>query len=85
MTRLSDGEMIYSRHFDLRRRVHSNGMEFVVREMSQIVEFIFTEALADIDSRLAVEFGIAQTESPEFMFIEQPSFTVDEGNPEPEN
>jgi ABC-type uncharacterized transport system auxiliary subunit len=78
LTRLSDGETIYRRHFDLRRRVHNRGMEFVVREMSQIVEFILTEAIADIDSRLAVEFGITQTESPEFMPIEQPSFIIDE-------
>jgi ABC-type uncharacterized transport system auxiliary subunit len=82
LTRLSDGETIYNRHFDLRRRVHNKGMEFVVREMSQIVEFIFTEAIADIDVRLAQEFGIAQPESPEFMLIEQPSFFAEEVTPE---
>jgi len=77
MTKLADGTTIYSRRFDLRRRVYNREMEFVIREMSHIMEYIFTEVIADIDAKLAVEFGITEAATPSFMHIETPSFIVD--------
>jgi ABC-type uncharacterized transport system auxiliary subunit len=74
MTRLSDGVVIYSRLFDLRRRVYVLETTHVVREMSQIMEYIFTEAIADIDAKLSAEFGISEFEGPRFLQIEEPTF-----------
>ncbi|MFP4013324.1 MAG: ABC-type transport auxiliary lipoprotein family protein [Chitinispirillaceae bacterium] len=58
LTRLSDGRNIYSRHFDLRKRVYRREPEFIVREKSQIMEVIFNQAILDIDSKLADEYGL---------------------------
>jgi ABC-type uncharacterized transport system auxiliary subunit len=77
MTRLSDGSTVYSRHFDLRKRVYNRGTEFVVKELSQIIEHIFSEAIADIDQRLAAEYGITDFEVPAIIPIEEPTFTSD--------
>jgi ABC-type uncharacterized transport system auxiliary subunit len=79
MTRMSDGATVYSRHFDLRKRVYQRGTEFVVKELSQIIEFIFTEAIADIDTKLSAEFGIADFEAPAFAPVERPEFISDDG------
>ncbi|MCL2220454.1 MAG: PqiC family protein [Chitinispirillia bacterium] len=78
LTRLADGSVVYSRPFDLRRRVYTKETHHVVREMSHIMEYIFTEAISDIDTRLAAEFGIAEFEGPVFETIEQPSFLSEE-------
>ncbi|MDR3012538.1 MAG: PqiC family protein [Chitinispirillales bacterium] len=79
MSRLSDGATIYSRHFDLHKKVYRKETVFVVRELSQIIEYIFTEIIADIDRKLAIEFGITpEVASPAFMQIEQPSFITDD-------
>jgi len=82
MTRLSDGATLYSRLFDLRKRVQRRETEFVIREMSQIMEFVFTEAIGDIDNRLAAEYGIAEFEAPAFTPVETPSFISDDAAPE---
>ena len=74
LARLSDGTVIYSRLFDLRRKVYTMETHMVVREMSQIMEYIFTEVIADIDTRLAAEFGIAEFEGPKFAPVQAPSF-----------
>ncbi|MDG5814642.1 ABC-type transport auxiliary lipoprotein family protein [Chitinispirillales bacterium ANBcel5] len=58
LTRLSDGANIYNRHFDLRKRVYQQEPKFVVRELSSIMEYIMTQALQDIDKRLARELGL---------------------------
>jgi ABC-type uncharacterized transport system auxiliary subunit len=79
LTKLSDGTMIYSRSFDNRRKVHSRETGLVIKEMSQIMEYIFTEAASDIDGKLAAEFGLAGFESPAFMQVDDPSFTADGG------
>lgn len=58
LSRISDGRTIYSRRFSLRRRVYQQEAEFVIRELSNILEYIMTMALEDIDAQLAEEFGI---------------------------
>jgi ABC-type uncharacterized transport system auxiliary subunit len=77
MTRLSDGGNIYSRHFDVRKKVFRREADFVIREMSQIMEYILTQATADIDDKLAVEFGGAGLDAPQFIPQEQPDFISD--------
>ncbi|MDR0331820.1 MAG: ABC-type transport auxiliary lipoprotein family protein [Chitinispirillales bacterium] len=74
LTRLSDGVMIYSRPFSHRRKVYTRETGLVIKEMSQIMEYIFAEAISDIDVKLATEFGIAGFEGPEFMQVEEPDF-----------
>jgi len=78
LTRLSDGAVVYSRLFDLRRRVYNRETHAIIREMSQIIEYIFTEAIADIDTKLAAEFGVAEFKAPELTPVEQPSFISEE-------
>ncbi len=58
LTRLKDNRTIYTRRFDRRREVHQHSPEFVVRTMSQSLDFIMTQAIHDIDTTLAKEFGI---------------------------
>lgn len=67
LTRLSDGRSMYSRHFDLRKRVYRREPEFIIREMSQIMEVILNQAIIDIDSKLASEYGVKSVtaEKPE--------------------
>jgi len=77
LTRLSDGANIYSRHFDIRKKVFRREADFVIREMSQIMEYILTQAIDDIDAKLAAEFGISGTEAPAFIPQEQPDFISD--------
>jgi len=55
LTRLSDGANIYNRHFSLRKRVYRREPEFIIREKSLIMEYIFNQVISDIDSRLALE------------------------------
>jgi len=82
LTRLSDGGNIYSRHFDIRKKVFRREADFVIREMSQIVEYILTQAIDDIDAKLAAEFGINAGEAPVFTPLEQPDFITDTAEPE---
>jgi ABC-type uncharacterized transport system auxiliary subunit len=79
MTRLSDGANIYNRLFDIRKRVYRREANFVIREMSQIMEYIITQAVADIDQKLAAEFGLTDplVPVPEFNHVEQPTFISD--------
>jgi len=85
MTRLSDGANIYSRLFDLRKRVYRRETEFVIKEMSQIIEYVFIEAITDIDNRLAAEFGMAEFAAPAFAPVEEPAFTSDVDSLEVDN
>ncbi len=59
LTRLSDGKVIYNRRFDHRKRVYETQPEFVVKEMSVIVEHILNQLMHDIDIVLAREYGMA--------------------------
>jgi hypothetical protein len=65
--------MLYSRSFNRRKKVYTRETGLVIKEMSQIVEYIFTEAISDIDGKLAAEFGIAD-QAPTFNQVEEPSF-----------
>jgi ABC-type uncharacterized transport system auxiliary subunit len=76
LTKLSDGSMLYSRSFNRRKKVYTRETGLVIKEMSQIVEYVFTEAISDIDGRLAAEFGITD-QGPKFMQVEEPSFTTE--------
>lgn len=58
LTRIKDNKTIYTRRFDKRRKVHQHAPEFVVRTLSQSLDFIMTQAIQDIDLVLAQEFGI---------------------------
>lgn len=79
MTRLSDGETVYNRHFDLRKKVFRKETVAVVLELSQILEYVFSEVITDIDQRLASEFGILlDSEMPEFTPVETPVFMSDD-------
>jgi len=78
LTKISDGTMLYSRSFNRRKKVYTRETGLVIKEMSQIVEYIFTEAISDIDGKLAIEFGIpGQGGGPAFTPIEEPSFTAE--------
>jgi ABC-type uncharacterized transport system auxiliary subunit len=77
LTRLSDGVVVYSRPFDLRRKVYGRETSQVIREMSQIMEYIFTEVIADLDTKLAAEFGLAEFEGPAIAPVEAPMFQAE--------
>lgn len=58
LTRISDGRVIYTRRFDNRKRVFENKPEFVIREMSSIMEFIMNQVTHDLDLTLNREYGM---------------------------
>lgn len=57
LTRIKDGRTIYTRRFDNRKRVFQHEPEYVIREMSALMEFVMTQVIHDIDVKLAGEFG----------------------------
>lgn len=59
LTRVSDGTSLYTRRFDLRKRVFEHKPENVIRELSSLMEFIMTQVIRDIDQKLAKEYGLA--------------------------
>jgi ABC-type uncharacterized transport system auxiliary subunit len=59
LIRISDGTSMYTKRFDLRKRVFEHKPENVIRELSSLMEYIMTQAIADIDTRLAKEYGAA--------------------------
>jgi ABC-type uncharacterized transport system auxiliary subunit len=63
--RITDRRIMYSRRFDHRKRVFENQPEYVVREMSALLEYIFTQTVHDFDSILSSEFGNPQDIEPE--------------------
>lgn len=65
LTRLSDNRTIYMRRFDRRKQVFQHDPEYVVREISQIMDFIMTQALHDIDVVLAKEYGLPTNVVPD--------------------
>jgi ABC-type uncharacterized transport system auxiliary subunit len=58
MARLSDGKTIYNRRFDIRKKVAIHDPELVIREISALAEFAITQAIQDIDIKLAQEFNV---------------------------
>ena len=57
LVRIKDGRTMYSRRFDHRKRVFQHEPEYVVREMSSLMEYIFTQAIHDIDAVLSSDYG----------------------------
>ncbi len=57
LTRVRDGRLMYTRRFDHRKRVFQQEPEYVVREMSALMEYIFTQAIHDFDAVLSSEYG----------------------------
>jgi ABC-type uncharacterized transport system auxiliary subunit len=57
LTRTKDGRLMYSRRFDQRKRVLQHEPEYVVREMSALMEYILTQVIHDFDAVLSSEFG----------------------------
>ena len=58
LTRLKDRQIIYTQSFDKRKRVFQYNPEDVIRELSQIMDFIMSQVLKDIDNKLAKEYGL---------------------------
>jgi len=63
LTRMKDGRTMYLRSFDKRKRVFQHDPEYVIRELSQIMDFIMSQALRDIDVVLAKELGVLPDDS----------------------
>ncbi|MBN1578011.1 MAG: membrane integrity-associated transporter subunit PqiC [Chitinispirillaceae bacterium] len=63
LTRINDGRLMYSRRFDQRKRVFQHEPEYVVREMSALMEYIFTQAIHDFDAVLSSEFGVPEAKN----------------------
>jgi ABC-type uncharacterized transport system auxiliary subunit len=60
LTRIKDGVVLYNRRFDNRKQVFENQPEFVIKEMSKIMEYIMNQVVHDLDVTLAREFGTAE-------------------------
>ena len=60
LTRMKDGRLMYSRRFDQRKRVFQHEPEYVVREMSALVEYIFSQVIHDFDAVLSSEYGVPE-------------------------
>lgn len=58
LVRLGDGQSVYSRRFDIRKRVYKHSPENVIRELSSLMEFIMTQAAHDIDRQFSKEYGV---------------------------
>ena len=58
LTRMKDKRVVYYRRFDKRKRVHQHEPEYVINVLSQIMDFIMTQALHDIDVVLGKEYGV---------------------------
>ncbi|MCU0609035.1 MAG: ABC-type transport auxiliary lipoprotein family protein [Chitinispirillaceae bacterium] len=58
LNRASDGTTIYSRRFDLRKRVYMHTPENVIKELSSLMEYIMTQTVLDLDLVFAKEYGI---------------------------
>ncbi|MDR0306204.1 MAG: PqiC family protein [Chitinispirillales bacterium] len=75
LTRLSDGANVYSRHFDLRKKIYRREPEHIIREMSLIIEYIFSQVIKDLDSKLADQ--LSGMEAPRFQSVNDPVFISD--------
>jgi uncharacterized lipoprotein YmbA len=63
LVNLSNGNIVYNRRFDLRKKVLEHNPELVIREMSALIEYAISQAIQDIDSKLAVENGMTNVNS----------------------
>jgi len=64
LTRLSDGVVVYSEHFDNRKKVYQFTPETVVQEMSVILEYIMNQANDKMRDVFFHEFGNAAVSVP---------------------
>lgn len=74
LTRLKDNHTVYMRRFDRRKRVFQYNPEYVISELSQIMDFIMSQALHDIDAALAKEYGVTSVPIPEETDIQTEGF-----------
>ncbi len=58
LTKLSDRTSIYVRRFDLRKRVYQHTPEYVIREMSSLLEYIMTQVIHDLDEKFALDYHV---------------------------
>jgi ABC-type uncharacterized transport system auxiliary subunit len=59
LTRNSDGQVLYTRQFDNRKRVFRYSPDAVVQELSSVLEFIMDQAIGDMSNIFAREAGLA--------------------------
>lgn len=66
LVRLDDGTTVYTRRFDHRKRVFQQEPEYVIREMSSLMEYTMTQVAKDLNTVLAQELGydIPKQEKP---------------------
>jgi uncharacterized lipoprotein YmbA len=57
LTKISDGNTLFTKRFDLRKRVFEHKPENVIRELSSLLEYIMIQAVRDMDRKLAGEYG----------------------------
>lgn len=79
LIRIKDNRTMYSRRFDHRKRVFQHEPEYVVREMSALMEYIFTQVIHDFDAIMASEFGtpVAEPEPEDIKDMIIPTTIVD--------
>jgi ABC-type uncharacterized transport system auxiliary subunit len=58
LVRMADGSSVYTRRFDLRKRVYQHTPEYVIREMSSLMEYIMTQVIHDLDGKFAVAYHV---------------------------
>ncbi len=58
LVRLKDNRTVYTRRFDSRKQVFQKEPQYVVRELSRIMDISMTQAVHDIDGVLAREYGV---------------------------
>jgi uncharacterized lipoprotein YmbA len=63
LTNPHNGNIVYNRRFDLRKKVLEHNPELVIREMSALIEYAISQAIQDIDSKLAIESGMTNVNS----------------------
>jgi ABC-type uncharacterized transport system auxiliary subunit len=78
LIRIDDGRIMYSRRFDHRKRVFQHAPEYVVREMSALMEYIYTQAIHDFDAILSSEYGTPkEKETPDIQDAVIPTTPLD--------
>jgi ABC-type uncharacterized transport system auxiliary subunit len=58
--RIADGKSLYTRRFDVRKRVFQHKPENVIRELSALMEYMMSQAVHDMDVKLAGIYGSAE-------------------------
>jgi len=58
LSKVKENKTIYFRRFDKRKKVYQHEPEYVIRVMSQILDYIVSQSIQDIDRILAKEYGL---------------------------